>query len=89
MSLLFGSVSVTTIISKMTIQKTHDIRFRKGMLPINPLLIVGRNLKKTDKGMVTMAAASAAREVVLFQKKPKRKMANMPGEIKPTYSCIN
>ena len=84
--LLFGSVSVNTTINKIMMMKTHDMRFRKGMASIQPLVKIGRNLKSIDSGMVTSAAASAALDVVFFQKKPNRNMANTPGDMKPTYS---
>ncbi|WP_369799725.1 hypothetical protein [Pedobacter sp. BMA] len=70
----------------MIITKTHDIRFRKGMGSIQPLVNTGKNLRSIESGMVSKAAERAAFEVVLFQKKPSRKIANTPGEIKPTYS---
>ena len=69
LSLLFGSVSVTTIINPIMIINTHDILFKKGIGAIAPLVTVGKNLNKVDKGMVNNAAVSAARDVVFFQKK--------------------
>ena len=84
--LLFGSLSVTTIINRIMTMKTHDMRLRKGMASNQPLVKVGRNLKNIESGIVTSAAASAALDVVFFQKKPNRNMANTPGDMKPTYS---
>lgn len=86
LSLLFGSVNVTKTINPIIIINTHDILFKKGMGSIAPLVKVGKNLKNVDNGMVNKEAVSAAREVVLFQKKPNKKIAKTPGEIKPTYS---
>lgn len=84
--LLFGSAKVMITITAIIIRNTHDILFKKGIGSIVPRVNVGRNLKKVDNGIVNKEAVSAAREVVLFQKKPSKKMAKTPGEMKPTYS---
>lgn len=86
LSLLFGSVKVTSTIKTIIITKTHDILFKKGIGSIKPLVKVGKNLSNIESGMVSRAADIAALEVVFFQKKPNRKIAKTPGEIKPTYS---
>ena len=87
--LLSGSETVIRYIKIRIMQNTQDIRFKNGIGSIAPPLRVGKNLNSTDKGMVSNAAVSAALEVVLFQKNPSRKMAKTPGDINPTYSCIN
>ena len=86
LSLLLGSVKVTSTISIIIMTNTHDILFRNGIGAIHPSVYTGKNLNSIDNGMVTSAADNAAREVVFFQKKPNRKIAKMPGEINPTYS---
>ena len=61
LSLLLGSVKVTNTIKTIIITNTHDILFKKGIGAIAPLVRVGKNLKKVDKGMVNKEAVSAAR----------------------------
>ena len=76
-------------ISAIRMINTRPILFIKGISGKAPLVQPGRNFKTVDNGMVSIAEVSAAADVARFQKKPKRKIDNTPGEIKPTYSCIN
>ena len=46
-------------------------------------------LKTPDKGIVIIAAVSAALALVLFQKNPNKKIANTPGDTKPVNSWMN
>ena len=50
-----------------------------------------RNLKMSEATIaeIQFVPVKAAADVVRFQKKPNRKIASTPGEIKPTYSWIN
>ena len=73
----------------MSITKTRVIRSIKGKSGNTPFVHAGRNLSTVESGMVRMAEVSAAVDVVRFQKNPKRKIDSTPGDIKPTYSCIN
>ncbi len=66
----------------MITAKAIDIRSRNGISGY-------ANFKMADNGIVNNVPVNAAADVVLFQKIPKRKIARTPGEIKPTYSCIN
>lgn len=87
--LLLGSARLITTISAIRIINTNPILFMKGISGKAPLVHTGRNFKTVESGMVSIAEVSAAADVARFQKKPKRKIDNTPGEIKPTYSCIN
>ena len=86
--LLLSARFITTINSIRKI-KTMVIRSIKGKSGNAPFVQPGRNFNTVESGMVKMAEVSAAAEVVRFQKNPNRKMESTPGEIKPTYSCIN
>ena len=88
--LTFAGVNrLMTIIRNKTIQKVINILSRKGKTGKIPPVQSGKNFRVADKGIVSMVPNKAAPEVVFFQNKPKRKIANTPGERKPTYSCIN
>lgn len=78
----------TTMMTIITIN-VIDIRSKKGKSGNAPFVHTGKNLSTVEIGMVNNAPAIAAAAVVGFQNKPSAKMANTPGEIKPTYSCIN
>ena len=86
---VLGDATVITTISKVVMTNTHIMRFKKGIGSINPPLNWGKNFNSTDKGMVANAAVNAAVEVAFFQNKPNKKIDSTPGDIKPTYSCIN
>jgi hypothetical protein len=66
--------------------KTIVIRSINGKSGNTPLVHTGKNFNKVESGIVSIAAARAAAEVVRFQKNPKRNIDSTPGEIKPTYS---
>src|SRR6476619_1416617 len=85
--LLFRSARLITTINKMSITKTSVIRSMKGRSGKEPPVHDGRNLNTTESGIVRIAETSAAVDVVLFQKNPRRKIESTPGEINPTYSC--
>ena len=87
--LLFLSARLITTINSIRKIKTMVMRSIKGKSGNAPFVHPGRNFNTVESGMVRMAEVSAAAEVVRFQKKPNRKIDNTPGEIKPTYSCIN
>ncbi len=87
--LLLRSARLITIISNMSIMKTSVIRSIKGKSGNAPFVHTGRNFSAVESGIVRIAEVSAAVEVVLFQKKPNRKIDNTPGEINPTYSWMN
>ena len=87
--LLLRSSKLIITINSTKNTKTIVIRSINGKSGNAPLLHAGKNFNKVESGIVSIAAASAAAEVVRFQKKPKRKIDNTPGEIKPTYSWIN
>ena len=89
LSLLVLSARLITTINSIRKTNTMVIRSIKGKSGKAPFVQPGRNFNKVESGMVSIAEVSAAAAVVRFQKKPKRKMDNTPGEIKPTYSCIN
>ncbi len=61
----------------------------KGKSGNAPLVQTGKNFSTVESGIVRIAEVSAAVEVVRFQKNPKRKIDNTPGEINPTYSWMN
>ncbi len=87
--LLLRSARLITIINNMSIMKTSVIRSIKGRFGNKPFVQAGRNFSTVESGIVRMAEVRAAVEVVRFQKKPKRKIDNTPGEINPTYSWMN
>ena len=89
LSFSLGDANDIATINTMQITNTHIIRFKNGIGASKCPEISGRNLKATDSGIVNSPAVKAALEVVLFQKRPRQKMASTPGDIKPTYSCIN
>ena len=90
-----GSISTASgcssslLIRLITIINTAIIRKTIPILSINGIFgppISGKNFNKVDNGIVKIAAHIAAGEEVFFQKKPKKKMANTPGETNPVYS---
>lgn len=89
LSLLSGSVKVTIIINIIMMTKTQLMRFKNGIASIAPPDICGRYLNNNDNGITITADTRAALDVVFFQKKPNKNIANIPGEINPTHSCIN
>ena len=89
LSLPLRSARLITIINTIRIINTRVIRSIKGKSGKTPFVHTGKNFKTVDNGMVRMAEVSAATDVVLFQKNPNRKIDSTPGEIKPTYSCMN
>jgi hypothetical protein len=48
-----------------------------------------QTLNIIDKGSETITPTTAAVEDVLFQNKPRIKIASIPGLINPVNSCIN
>ena len=87
--LLFRSKRLMITINTTKNTNTIVIRSIKGKSGKAPFVQPGKNFNKVESGIVSIAAASAAAEVVRFQKKPKRKIDNTPGEMKPTYSWMN
>src|SRR5258706_7943151 len=102
--LLRGSARLITIIRKAQIRNTKPILSRKGisykpdslLREENPVLLRkdrsisrGKLLKRRERGKVMIAVTSAAVAVVRFQKKPRLKIAKMPGDTNPVYSWIN
>src|SRR4026208_127733 len=80
--LLFRSARLITTIRSISIKKTRVIRSINGRSGNKPLVHDGRNLRTIESGIVRMADVSAAMDVVRFQKNPRRKIENTPGEIK-------
>ena len=87
--LLLRSARLITITNNMSIMKTSVIRSIKGKSGNAPFVQIGINFSTVESGIVRIAEVSAAVEVVRFQKKPKRKIDNTPGEINQTYSWMN
>ena len=85
----FTVARLIMIISAMRMIKTRVIRSIKGRSGKEPFVQAGRNLSTVERGMVKIAEVNAAAEVARLQKKPKRKIDRTPGDIKPTYSCMN
>ena len=77
-----GFSKLIAIIANRMIANVIVILSRKG--------ISGKvNFKTVDTGIVNNVPVNAAADVVLFQKIPSKKIASTPGDIKPTYSCMN
>src|SRR5258707_13331100 len=102
--LLRGSARLMTIIRTEQIRNTKPILSRNGisynpdslLSEENPVLVRkdrsisrGKLLKRRERGKAMIAVTSAAVAVVGFQKKPKLKIAKMPGDTKPVYFWIN
>jgi hypothetical protein len=87
--LLLLSARLITTINTIRIINTKVMRSIKGRSGNAPLVQPGRNLKSVERGIVRIADVSAAVDVARFQKNPNRKIDKTPGEINPTYSCIN
>ena len=79
---LFLDVRLMATISATKITKMIPIRSKNGISEY-------QILDAKDNGIVSKAATSAALPVVLFQNRPRKKMANTPGVIKLEYSCTN
>src|SRR5258706_16450212 len=101
LSLLLGSSRLMVAIRNTQIRNTKPILSRNGISykpdsPLseeNPVLLRndksisrGKLLKSSESGNVMIAVTSAAVAVVLFQKKPKKKIGKIPGDTNTVYS---
>ena len=79
-SFLFSNMEITTIIAEIK-RKLNPILSKKGIPGV-------KNLNAIEIGMAIITPIIAAFVEVRFQNKPKMKMANTPGLMKPVYSWI-